>query len=152
MAANSLGTVEILESPRGLTSKPQILRTINNTNGYRVTDVESSNVGIVTCTLKTPINGFATPQFVVGEKIFVENIGIGTTGNGFNSPDNGFEFFEVVEYNNTDPAILKFRLPVTATNPGIADSTQNFATILKFNDYPKFSAVQNHLNLELVRS
>ena len=142
LAANSLGSVEILESPRGLTSKPQILRTINNTNGYRVTDVLSGTAGIVTCTLKTPINGFATPQFVVGEKIFVENIGIGTTGNGFNSPDNGFEFFEVVEYNNTDPAILKFRLPVTATNPGIADSTQNFATIIKFNDYPKFSALQ----------
>ena len=94
LSASSLGSVEILESPRGLTSKPQILRTINNTNGYRVTEVQSSNSGIVTCTLKTPINGFATPQFTAGEQIFVENIGIGTTGNGFNSPDNGFVFFE----------------------------------------------------------
>ena len=74
LAANSISSVDLLESPRGLTSKPQILRTINNTNGYRVTNVESSNSGIVTCTLKTPINGFATPQFVVGEQVFVENI------------------------------------------------------------------------------
>ena len=142
LSASSLGSVNILESPRGLTSKPQILRTINNTNGYRVTAVESSNSGIVTCTLKTPINGFASPQFTAGEKIFVENIGIGTTGDGLNSADNGFVFFDVVEYNNTDPAIVKFELPETATNPGIAASTQNFATIIKFSDYPKFTTTQ----------
>ena len=142
LAASSLGSVEILESPRGLTSKPQILRTINNTNGYKVTEVESSNSGVVTCTLKTPINGFASPQFTAGEQVFVENIGIGTTGNGFNSSDNGFVFFDVIEYNNTDPAIVKFKLPSTATNPGIAASTQNFATIIKSTDYPEFKITQ----------
>ena len=142
LTANSISTVNILESPRGLTSKPQILRTINNTNGYRVTNIQSSNSGIVTCTLKTPINGFATPQFIAGEKIFVENIGIGTTGDGFNSSDNGFKFFNVVEYNNTDPAIVKFELPETATNPGIADTVQKFATIIKFSHYPKFNITQ----------
>ena len=41
-------------------------------------------------------------------------------------------FSMLVEYNNTDPAIVKFELPKTATNPGIAASTQNFATIIKF--------------------
>jgi hypothetical protein len=142
LSASSLGSVNILESPRGLTSKPQILRTINNTNGYRVTEVQSSNSGIVTCILKTPINGFATPQFTAGEQIFVENIGIGTTGNGFNSADNGFVFFNVTEYNNTDPAIVKFELPKTSTNPGVAASTQNFATLIKFSDYPKFTTTQ----------
>ena len=142
LSASSLGNVNILESPRGLTSKPQILRTINNTNGYRVTDVQSSNSGIVTCTLKTPINGFATPQFTVGEQIFVENIGIGTTGDGLNSADNGFVFFNVTEYNNTDPAVVKFELPKTATNPGVAASTQNFASIIKFTDYPQFATTQ----------
>ena len=142
LTANSVSSVNILESPRGLTSKPQILRTINNTNGYRVTNIQSSNSGIVTCTLKTPINGFATPQFVAGEKIFVENIGIGTTGNGFNSADNGFQFFNIIEYNNTDPAIVKFELPETATNPGIADTVQKFATIIKFSQYPKFNTTQ----------
>ena len=143
LAANSISKVNLLESPRGLTSKTQILRTINNTNGYRVTNVESSNSGIVTCTLKTPINGFATPQFVVGEQIFVENITKGTTGTGFNSPDNGFVFFNVVEYNNTDPAILKFELPASASNPGVADTgAQNFASIIKFSNYPRFVATQ----------
>ena len=143
LAANSLGNVQILESPRGLTSKPQILRTINNTNGYKVTDVQSSaNSGVVTCTLKTPINGFAVPQFTAGEQVFVENIGIGTTGIGLNSADNGFIFFDVIEYNNTDPAIVKFKLPSTNTNPGIAASTQNFATIIKFTDYPQFNTTQ----------
>ena len=142
LSANSVSSVNILESPRGLTSKPQILRTINNTNGYRVTNIQSSNSGIVTCTLKTPINGFATPQFVAGEKIFVENISKGTTGDGFNSADNNFEFFNVVEYNNTDPAILKYELPETATNPGVADLVQKFATVIKFSQYPKFNITQ----------
>ena len=77
-------------------AKPQILRTINNTNGYRVTDVE---VIMWYYTVHSKHLSWIYCQFVVGEKIFV-NIGIGT-GNGFNSPDNGFEFFEVVEYNNT---------------------------------------------------
>ena len=143
LATNSISSVDLLESPRGLTSKPQILRTINNTNGYRVTNVESSNSGIVTCTLKTPINGFATPQFVVGEQVFVENITKGSAGTGFNSPDNGFEFFEVVTYNNTDPAKLEFKLPASTTNPGVADTSgQNFASVVKFSSYPQFIATQ----------
>ena len=143
LAANSISSINILESPRGLTSKTQILRTINNTNGYRVTNVESSNSGIVTCTLKTPINGFATPQFTVGEKVFVENIKKGSAGTGFNSPDNGFEFFEVITYNNTDPAKLEFKLPASATNPGVADTSgQNFASVVKFSSYPQFIATQ----------
>ena len=44
--------------------------------------------------------------------------------------------------NNTDPAIVKFELPKTATNPGVAASTQNFATLIKFSDYPKFTTTQ----------
>ena len=39
LSANSISSIDLLESPRGLTSKPQILRTINNTNVYRVTNV-----------------------------------------------------------------------------------------------------------------
>tara|TARA_B100000965_G_scaffold190967_1_gene159409 strand:+ start:8686 stop:21657 length:12972 start_codon:yes stop_codon:yes gene_type:complete len=143
LTANSITSVEILESPRGLTNTTHVLRTINNTNGYKITNLETSNSGIVTCTLKTPINGFATPQFTVGEQVFVENIGITTAGgDGFNSPDNGFVFFNVTEYNNTDPAIVKFELPDTATNPGIGLSVQNFATIIKFSDYPQFTVTQ----------
>ena len=142
LSANSVSSVDILESPRGLTSKPQILRTINNTNGYRVTNIQTSNSGIVTCTLKTPINGFSTPQFIAGEKIFVENISKGSTGDGFNSADNGFVFFNVVEYNNTDPAILKYELPESSTNPGVADLVQKFATVIKFSQYPKFKTTQ----------
>ena len=143
LTASSISSVEILESPRGLTNNKQIIRTINNSNGYKITDIQSSNSGIVTCTLKTPINGFATPQFTTGEKVFVENIGnTSTTGDGFNSSDNGFVFFNVVEYNNTDPAIVKFELPSTATNPGVAETVPNFATIIKFEDYPEFDVVQ----------
>ena len=37
---------------------------------------------------------------MAGEKIFVENIGIGTTGNGFNSADNGFQFFNIIALLN----------------------------------------------------
>ena len=56
--------------------------------------------------------------------------------------NNGFEFYNVVEYNNTDPAILKYELPETATNPGVADLVQKFATIIKFSQYPKFNTTQ----------
>ena len=48
----------------------------------------------------------------------------------------------MVEYNNTDPAILKFELPEGATNPGVADLVQKFATVIKFSQYPKFNTTQ----------
>ena len=84
-----------------------------------------------------------TPQFIVGEKVFVENITKGSAGTGFNSPDNGFQFFDVVTYNNTDPAKVEFKLPASASNPGIADTGgQNFASIIKLSDYPQFAASQ----------
>ena len=143
LIGSSLANVEIIIAPKGLKSITHEIFAINNTNGYRVTNVESSNSGIVTCTLKTPINGFATPQFVVGEQVFVENITKGSAGTGFNSPDNGFEFFEVVTYNNTDPAKLEFKLPASATNPGVADTSgQNFASVVKFSSYPQFISTQ----------
>ena len=48
---------------------------LNNSNGASIKTVDyNSSTGIVTCTLVTPILGFSTSPFSVGEKIFVEGI------------------------------------------------------------------------------
>ena len=106
--------------------------------------MQTSSSGIVTCFLSTPLLGFSTSIFSVGEQIFVEGItknGIG--GSGFNSEDYGFRFFEVISYENLIPAKLKFSVAGLTTNPGLADTTQgSFATIVKRSDYPVFKVTQ----------
>jgi hypothetical protein len=106
--------------------------------------MQSSTSGIVTCFLTTPLLGFSTNPFTVGEQIFVEGItknGIG--GSGFNSEDYGFRFFEVISYENLIPAKLKFSVAGLTTNPGLADTSQgSFANIIKRSDYPVFKVTQ----------
>ena len=122
--------------------------------------MQSSNVGIVTCFLDTPINGFFTPPFTTGDKIFVEGIqregqiglgvtggGIGTSivvsGDGFNSEDYNYQFFDIVEYTNSNPAILKFSVAGLTTNPGVAKTFQSgYATLINKKNYPVLEPVQ----------
>ena len=75
---------------------------LNNDNGASIQSVDyNSSSGIVTCTLVTPILGFSTAPFSVGEKIFVE--GIQQYSHSLITPvmvlilnDNGFEFFRSI--------------------------------------------------------
>ena len=48
-------------------------------------------------TLESGTVGFSTSTypFTIGEKIFVEQIGIGSTGSGYNSTDYGYKDFTV---------------------------------------------------------
>ena len=105
----------------------------------------TSTVGVVTCTLVTPVAGFSTSVFEVGEQIFVEGIQLeSSTGSGYNSTNHGYDFFTVTSYTNTNPAVVKFDMTGITTVPiGIAKTTQsNYATITKFSDYPTFRTTQ----------
>ena len=140
----SISSVDIVQSPKGLTSVEQSIIAINNSNGTTINTVQSSSTGIVTCVLVTPISGFSTSVFSVGEKIFVEGIQkYGSTGEGFNSPDHEYQFFTVSAYRNTNPAELEFNLSGITTNAGIAKTSQNsYASIVKYDDYPRFKTIQ----------
>ena len=111
-----------------------------------ITDVVS---GIVTVTLATPIIGFSTAPFAVGDTIFVEGIE-NEYGDSFNSPTNKFNFYPVEKIVgsglNPNPFILEFNIhgggtnPLV-TNPGLAKTIQSFAGAINFKDYPKFTLV-----------
>ncbi len=149
LSSSSISEVNVISSPKGLKPIEQRIRTINNSNGVSISQVvgmsTTSTVGVVTCTLVTPVAGFSTSVFAVGDQIFVEGIQLdSSTGSGYNSTDHGFNFFTVTSYTNTNPAVVKFDMTGITTVPiGIAKTTQsNYATITKFSDYPSFRTTQ----------
>jgi len=145
VASNSLSNVEVIVPPKGLQSVTHEIFATDNDNGSTVSKlVYDAAVGIVTCTLVTPILGFSVPPFEVNEEIFVEGLQkFGDTGNGFNSVDNGFNFFKVTAVNNVNPATVSFDISPFTSNAGIAKTVQNsFGSLISRNDYPQFKITQ----------
>jgi hypothetical protein len=153
ISANVSGTgivsVDILQQPKGLPSSIVEIKSINNSNGIGIQTISSSSSGIVTCYLVTPLAGFGTEPFAVGDKIYVEGIQkYSLDGDGFNSEDYGYGFFEVVAYENAAtilPRKLEYSLVGLSTNVGIAKTIQeSYASIVNYNNYPKFEASQTY--------
>ena len=140
----SIGKIDIVKSPKGLPATPIQLFTVNNSNGISVDTIVTSQAGIATCTLVTPVLGFSTSVFGIGDKVFVEGIQqSGTTGTGYNSADYGYKFFTVTNYQNTIPATVEFSVSQYSSNPGIAKTIQDsFGNIVKYRDYPQFTISQ----------
>ena len=165
--SQTISSVKVLAPVSGLDSINHQIISINNSNGVGINSIQSSNSGVVTCFLETPFNGFIDPQpFAIGDEIFVEGIqllgdlGIGntqggissvtSTGDGFNSENYNFKFFEVEDYISGVEAILKFNLAGLTTNPGIAKTFQSgYATIINKNKYPDIRPVQTRGEFEL---
>ena len=121
---------------------------------------EYPNAGVVTCFLETPTNGFVTEPFAIGDEIFVEGIlrageaGIGATqggittnttvtGDGFNSENHNYQFFDVQNYIAGTPSQLIFNLAGVTTNPGVAKTFQSgYATLINKNNYPDIRPIQ----------
>ena len=72
---SAIAGVSIVVPSRGLDPVTHKIFALNNSNGSTIKSIEfNSATGIVTCTLVTPILGFSTAPFSVGEEIFVEGI------------------------------------------------------------------------------
>jgi len=147
LQGTSIVAVNILESPKGLNEIENVVYAINNTNGVGIQSCVSSPAGIVTCTLQTPILGFSTAPFAVGDSVFVEGIQkIGTDGDGFNSANYQYKFFPITKYTNTNPATVEFDMSGIATNAGVAATNQNaYANLIKQSNYPTFDVIQSSL-------
>ena len=142
---SSIDDIEILETPVGLNEVTNLVFAENGDNGVGINSCFSNTAGIVTCFLATPIIGFTTIPFAVGDKVFVEGISlINNQGDGFNSADNKYNFFDVIAYSNTNPAKLVFDASkFVSPNPGIAVTSQNsFASVIKKSNYPIFEVTQ----------
>jgi hypothetical protein len=150
LRGSAVVNVNVIEEPKGLESVEHTIFTENNSNGVSIERILSYVDGIVECELSTPaVNGFITPPFAIGDYIFVEGIkrrsitsDLGVTitpGTGFNSAENGYQFFKVVDFINSNPAILKYNIGDYTDNAGIPITIQPFFTsIVNQKNYPTF--------------
>jgi len=149
---NTIISVDVIEEPKGLSNVDHRIYAINNSNGIQVIRVLSySNItGVVRCELSTPpIDGFLIAPFKINDLVFVEGIkkqsftdaigNITSPGTGFNSADNGYNFFKVVDYINSNPAILDYYIGEYTENAGTPVTIQTaFTSIVKSQNYPTF--------------
>ena len=146
----TVSSVNIIQEPKGLTPIEQKIVAINNTNGVSVKTLDyDGTVGIATCTLVTPITGFGSPPFAVGDQIFVEGLQSFIAGSGFNSEDYGYKFFTVSAYSSSGPSdkvewnMNGIATGISTTIVGVAKTNQNgFGSLVNYNEYPRFKSSQ----------
>jgi len=167
----TISKVDVLSPVTGLDSVVHKIISINNSNGVGINSLQTSNSGVVTCFLETPINGFDNQPFAVGDEIFVEGIqrlgeaGIGATqgggistnttvaGDGYNSENYNYQFFKVTDYAAGTQVQLEFSLAGVTTNPGIAKTFQSgYATLVNKKKYPVIEPIQTRGVFELKES
>lgn len=143
MGSGSIESVQLISSPSGLAGVGHSVYTISNSNGISIIKVDSVNTGIVTATLRTPLLGFTTSPFKAGDKIFVDGIQTyNDEGDGFNSRNYGFTFFEVQSFNGgINPSTVTFDLNDFTSNAGIAVTDVIFGNVTKFENYPTFEVI-----------
>ena len=149
-AGNTIFAVKLIQEPRGLSSVEHKIFPLRNSNGIEVERILSYSGGIVSLELSTPpIDGFSSPPFNVGDRIFVEGLqrqsvtddigNVTTAGNGFNSEENGFNTFRVTEFINSNPAILRYDISEFTNDAGTPVELQtSFTAIVKEVNLPVF--------------
>ena len=146
--SQSISSVDVLNVAQGIGDCT--LFTKDNTNGIPITNITIGSTiitdsvsGIVTVTLATPVLGFSTAPFEVGDTLFVEGVD-NEYGNTFNSPSNQFSFYPVTNIiggTNPNPFRMEFNISESVSNPGLAKTLQNFASVINFKNYPKFNLI-----------
>ena len=142
--SSTISDVIIDVPPSGLSKEIHELWTINNSNGIPVLLINSIDqpTGVVTFTIQTPIEGYSTQPFQVGDKVFVENILVdpGAPESKLNSADYGYQFLEVTAVAFKNPITVGVQYPPEAINNLGYGATfqQAFSGIVNENIYPKF--------------
>jgi hypothetical protein len=144
--------IEILSNTFALNSTNPTILPIQNSNGVEISNIVfNSTTKDVTITLSV---GFSTANafpFEVDDKILIENIGITSTGKGFNSEDYNYQLFTIT---STDPSIGGFGDVTYNLNeflnefetPGEFDSDNSSGRIIPQKYFPTFdiSLVNNN--------
>jgi len=136
----SVESVSIKNSGRNLSTNDDSIIAVNNSNGVGIISATYSNPN-VTLRLQTPTTGFSTENplpFTIGDKVFVENVGV-STGNGYNSSDYAYSYFTIAGVNTAfglvDQATISYSV---SKDPGIHDGLK-YGTVSKEQDLAKFS-------------
>ena len=137
----SVSEVRILTNTNSLyDTSPRIIAT-NNNNGIKVKNLSyTSGTNLVTLTLEGSYDSTTYP-FTLGDKLYVENIGIGSTGSGYNSADYNYEPF-VITGVNTNPgggnASVSYNLDSSVTSPGIFSGPSSSGQAIPFENIAQF--------------
>lgn len=140
--AGSIDKVVVVNPGSGLQGVGHSVYSLINDNGLSITKIDSVQTGIMTLTVVTPVLGFSTNPLQAGDTVFVDGIQEYTgEGDGFNSKDYGFRFFEVTAFNGgINPAQVTIDLSGIGTGaPGVGVTNVNFGSIVKKESYPTFS-------------
>ena len=135
----AVSKVKIVTSGGNLSSGDVELLAVNNSNGVGIISATYADPN-VTLRLQTPLTGFNTAvpmPFSVGDKVFVENVGV-STGNGYNSSDFGYQSFTLTgidtAFGNVNGATITYQVD---KDPGSHDFAK-YGTVSKDQDLAKF--------------
>ena len=103
LTGSAISSVDIEVEPKGLPDETVEIFATNNTNGVSVIECRIIKLWYFYMSLSTPNTGigntFSIQPFNIGDKVFVEGIQkFGSDGDGFNSEDYGFKYFDVTNY------------------------------------------------------
>jgi len=140
----SVSKVNIKENAKNLSDTNPSIITINNSNGVGI-----NTVGFNTITKEVTLQlnvGFSTVgsfPFSVGNKIFVEGVGIASTGSGYNSVDYNYKFFEItnIDANIGGIGSVTYKLDANVSNPGTYSTVRSSGRVIPFEDFPVFNPV-----------
>ena len=139
LSGSSVSDVQVISGGGNLRSGDNSLFSVNNTNGVGIISATYADPN-VTLRLQTPLTGFNTAvpmPFSVGDKVFVENVGV-STGNGYNSSDFGYQSFTLTgidtAFGNVNGATITYQVD---KDPGSHDFAK-YGTVSKDQDLAKF--------------
>jgi hypothetical protein len=136
LSGTSVSNVKILQTPQLLFSVPPRIIATNNSNGIGIQTVTfNSNLSIVTLKLSKTFEANKFP-FAVGSKIFVENVGIVSTGSGYNSSDYKYQYFTVSGISTTNSEIT-YKIP--SKTPGTFNLNSSSPKVILSTNLPTFS-------------
>ena len=142
---SSVSKIEIISNDSGLSNKIRIL-PINNSNGVGIINA-TSNFKINTLYLKAPILGFTEFPFNVNDKIFVENVLITDSSDGYNSSDYDYKYFTVTGINTISGSeYVSYSISGLGNTGGLFDLTRTFGRVIKANDLSAFNAEFEKIN------
>jgi len=142
LQGTSVSEVRILRNTNSLyDTNPKIVAT-NNNNGIKVKNLSfTSGTNVVALTLEGTYDSTTYP-FTIGDKLYVENIGIGSTGSGYNSSDYNYDPF-VITGVNTNPgggnATVSYKLDSSVTSPGIFSGPSSSGQAIPFENIASFN-------------
>ena len=141
------GYVDIIQNTYGLSNVTPRIVPVANPNGVRVTKLTyDSSTDTVKAEMKVAYSRAEEFPIEVGDRVFIENasVGVGSTGQGYDSQYYGYNAFEVtqIHQNLGNVGVVTYsmggNIPSGAI-PGNFDAANSSAVLVRERDFPQFA-------------